>query len=166
MSDSAYMGRVVLVALLFVAGCGSQCSSGDEASRDGAVDTGAACRGDWCEGVFDGSGSLTCPELDIAWTTELANIPMLDLSCAADSECVLVDTSVDCKPVNGIEVSIGTCSTAIASAAANVELWNAGVTALASELCDSSPPACNSTSLCPAGLTAMCVGGTCRALGQ
>lgn len=110
---------------------------------------------------FDGADMLSCLQLDMAWHQAQDALLASWLTCGVDEDCVIVATSVDCKPVTGEEVEIGGCDTAVAQAFE--AQWSEAVGALAAQLCSERTVACTSSSLCPAELTARCVNQRCRA---
>ncbi|MCA9576205.1 MAG: hypothetical protein H6726_19985 [Sandaracinaceae bacterium] len=145
-------------------GCGGSSSlanpdaASDAAASDASgLDTSAP---DADTNPFEGADALSCSQLDLAWHQAQDGVAASLLTCDADEDCVLVATSVDCKPVTGEEVEIRGCDTAIA--ATSEALWSEALAVLAAQLCAERTLSCTSTSLCPTEPMARCVNQRCR----
>lgn len=139
--------------LLCVGGCGGGTSQ-EPGDADGLGDAG--------ENVFADAESLSCPALDLLWHSSQDDTASDLRSCSTSDDCVLVPTSVDCKPITGADVEIAGCDTAIATT--RVAEWNQDNSALDAQLCAVRTLECVSTSNCPEVLTAMCISSVCTAL--
>jgi len=73
--------------------------------------------------------------------------------CASDSDCVVIDTTIDCQ---------SNCKDSVL--AADEAAYGAELQAYAAAACPSSPSGCGISGSCPAISGAQCVSGRCRPL--
>jgi hypothetical protein len=166
------LGRVLLGLW---AGCSlgvSGCSGCGRASNSGNPDAASASDGATLDATpsepdatvanpFEGADDLSCIQLDLLWHQQQDLVAASLRACTQDTDCVLVPTAVDCKPITGQDIAVAGCDTAVA--AASEAEWTQSNGALAALLCAERTLACVSDSLCPGQLVARCVSDLCRA---
>ncbi|MBK8591612.1 MAG: hypothetical protein IPN77_21330 [Sandaracinaceae bacterium] len=171
------MGLVVgltLVTAVGCKGCGSdfvgegtpdagECRDcgGPDGGRD-TPDGGGVRRDSAVMNPFMEADSLSCMQLDFLWHQQQDLIAADLKGCEHDTDCVLVVTAIDCKPITGDDIRVAGCQSAVA--VAHEATWLSDVGALGAFLCAERTLECVSSSLCPGELEARCVSGLCRAL--
>jgi hypothetical protein len=163
------MGLLVGLTLVTAVGC-KGCATPDAGAcpdcgpdgGGGTPDAGGVRRDSAVVNPFMDADSLSCMQLDLLWHQQQDLIAADLKECEQSTDCVLVDTAIDCKPITGDDISVAGCQSAVA--VEHEATWLADVGALGAFLCAERSLECVSFSLCPGELEARCVSGLCRAL--